>query len=177
MEEKKQENLPVQEEKKYRGKWWDGRLEQVFRYALLGMSEGDIATCMGIHSATFAKWKEKEEGFADALERGREKALGDVVNAFFKAAVGFSYEEEVAHSYKGVVTVTKVQRYSPPNVWAAAKILALRRPKDWSETHRMEVTNTNININKFDFTGISTEELQILKKIGMNQLMRNAGSS
>jgi len=172
-----EEALEVSGENKYIGKWTDERLDQVYKYALLGLSDAEIAGEMGITPATFSKWKVREKGFEQALERGRRKAVSEVVNAMYKAALGYYYEEEVVHCFKGQIFKTTVRKYSPPNVWIGARILSLREPKNWSETHKMEITNTNININKLDFSGITDDELLMLKKIGLNQLVRNAGNS
>lgn len=172
-----EDDLVVYEENKYIGKWTDQRCYQVYKYALLGLSDSEIAEEMKINPATFRKWKEREKGFADALDSGRRVAVADVRNAMQKAALGYYYEEEVVHCFKGKIFKTKVKKYAPPNVWIGAKILALREPKNWSETHRVEVTNTNININKLDFGDFTDEELLALKKIGLNQLARNAGNS
>lgn len=151
-------------------------LNEAYQLALLGLKDSELCQVWGITKSVFDGWK-KDEAFRSALERGRLQADSKVAMALFKRATGFSYYEDHITVYKGVPQVTRIERYVPPDAWSAVKWLGLKRPALWSETHKVDVTNTNININKFDFTGISDEELMMLKKIGLNQLTRNAQSS
>jgi len=53
--------------------------------------------------------------------------------------------------------------------------LSLRQRGEWSETQRVEITNTNINITKIDLTGFTTEQLKIMEEIGLKQLPKHDG--
>ena len=150
-------------------------LNEAYQLSLLGLKDSELCQVWGIDSHVLAGWK-KDKVFHDALERGRVKADAKVVTALFKRATGFSWYEDHLTVYQGKPTVTRIERYVPPDPWSAIKWLGIRQKALWNETHKVEMTNTNININKFDFTGISDDELMMLKKIGLNQLVRNAQS-
>ena len=165
------------EEIRYYGKWNGERLEEVYRYALLGLSEDKIAHAMGISISTFGKWKMEIPDFLQSLRDGQEKALAEVANSLYKLANGYYYDKEVEHVIRGEIVKTTIKEWCPPNAWAAARILSLRHPEKWSETHKIDITNTNININKLDLSGITDEQLRVLEQIQIKQLAKNAGTS
>lgn len=142
------------------------RPRMAFQLCILGLTLDQIADVMGVTTNTIASWKKKFPEFAEQLDRGRTRANAEVAHALYKRATGYTYEQEVVNFYQGVATKTTITKVVPPDPWSAVKFLAMRQPELWSQTHRIEHTNTNININKFDFSGISTEELELLRKIG-----------
>jgi hypothetical protein len=104
------------------------------------------------------------------LEEGKIIADSKVAASLYKRAVGFSFQEEVLHVIKGEVVRSVVTKHVIPDPWSAHKWLSARQPQLWTDTSKSETTHTNININKFDFNGLSTEELQLVEKIGLKQL-------
>ena len=151
-------------------------LREAKELALLGLANTQMCKVWGITQSKFNEW-EKDPRFREALEAGRTVADARVANSLFRRAIGMTWFEDHVKIVGGKAEKVRVERYTPPDPWACVKWLALRQPQRWSETKKMEMTNTNINVNKFDFTGISDEELIMLKKIGLNQLVRNAGTS
>ena len=104
----------------------------------------------------------------------RSRGLGDVYKRqLYKRATGFSYEEEVLHVIKGEVVRSVVTKHVIPDPWSAHKWLSARQPQLWTDTSKSEITHTNININKFDFNGLSTEELKLVERIGLRQIAQN----
>jgi hypothetical protein len=79
--------------------------------------------------------------------------------------------------YKDKPIIVKRRRFIPGDKWAQAKWLALRQRNKWSEVQRTEITQTNVNINKLDFSGFTEEEKRMLYSIGIKQLTQNIGNS
>jgi hypothetical protein len=152
------------------GLWYYDRLRQVHELALLGVTEEAMIKVMGIGATTFSRWKLEKEGFADALNEGRMVADARVAAALYKRATGYEVDEDHVSIFKGVAVVTTVRRHIPADPWSAARWLSLRQRAMWSETQRVEITNTNVNIHKLDTTGLSLEELKLLEGIGLKQL-------
>lgn len=155
-------------------KWTPKTCEQAYELALLGATDALMAKIFGIDVKTFEHWKRTKPELRDALERGKGEADSKVVAALFKRATGYTIKEQHVSIFKGVAVVTEVEREIIPDVAACLKWLAIRQRQTWSEVQRVETTQTHININKFDFSGLSTEEMLVIRKAGLLQLTENA---
>lgn len=159
-------------------RWNPDRIRQAYELALLGANDKQIANVMGIDIMTLDYWKRTKEDFREALNNGKTIADATVANSLFKCANGYMIKKHVVHVIKGKPVVTEYEEEVGPSAWAANKWLSIRQRPNWSETHRVEVTNTNVNINKFDFNVLSTEELKLMYSIGMKQIAQgNVGDS
>lgn len=167
-----EEIVQVPEEGREWCKWNEDRPREARELALLGLTDEVMAKVMGIGLATLESWKRKYPEFLEALSEGKLKADAKVAAALYKRAVGYKIKEDHVSIFKGEAIVTQVEKEIPPDPWSAARWLSLRQRALWSEAQRLEITNTNININKFDFTGISDEDMLVIKKIGLGQIRR-----
>lgn len=147
-------------------------LREVTQLCLLGHNDTEIADVLGIPLHRFNSWK-KYKPFLEAYNAGKDRADARVVESLYKRATGMEYFEEEARFFKGEPRVQMVRRYLPPDVNAADKWLQRRQPKKWSDRHSIDITNTNVNINKLDFTGITDEQLMLLRDIGLKQIQEN----
>lgn len=146
--------------------------------AMFGATEKQLATYWGVSLPTIALWKNTHEDFALALTQGKLKADIEVAKALYRNAVGFEYEEEVAFNNKGTIIKTMLKKQRLPDAWSEVKWLSLRQKELWSESQRLEVTNTNININRYEvLNGLSTDQLTLLEAIATKQLTEHVGNS
>jgi hypothetical protein len=150
-------------------KWNDDRSRQVKEIALLGATDEQMAKIMGIDINTLNLWKRTHHEFIEAMQAGKDLADIKIVKSWYKRAKGFWMWENHVCMYRGVVIQTPVRKYYPPDVMAATKWMALRQRTKWAEVTKIESTQTNININKIDFTGLSTDELLLMKQIHEKQ--------
>ena len=159
-------------------KWNDERCRQAYHYALLGATDRQLAEFMDVEIHTIDHWKETHPGFLQALREGKEVADAKAAKAFFKCVNGYEYEEDhVVVLRTGEIKVIRLKKYKGPDAWAANKWLSLRQKAVWSETQKIELTQTNIlNLNKFDFSKFTTEDLMVLKKLGLQQTLEVNGS-
>ena len=67
-------------------------------------------------------------------------------------------EQEIVHE--------PILKRFPPNVKAGVKWLESRQPAQWS--NRKEVNKTITHTAKLDFSGLSLEDLQVLKRLGVH---------
>lgn len=161
----------------YQVHWNPDRIRQAFQLALLGATDKQMAAVMDVDIQTFDYWKRTKEDFRDALRAGKTEANAKVAEALFKKATGFWQTEWHITNYKGNIIKTKYKKYYPPDTLAATKWLTIRERAVWADIQRTEIMQTNINIMKIDLSALSTEELMLAKKIGINQLMENAGAN
>lgn len=159
-------------------KWNDDRPRQAFECALLGVTDKELAHIMNVDVDTIERWKKKHPEFLEKLQEGKEVSDAKVAEAFYKCATGFYYDEQhISVDKLGKVTVTTIRKYKPPEAWAAKQWLTVRRRAEWSDTQRLEITQTNINITKVDISLFNTEELALMQKMGLKQLTENAGNN
>jgi hypothetical protein len=157
--------------------WNEDRTRQAFRLALLGATDREIAGVMGVDVCTIEYWKRTKPDFLEALNQGKLEADSRVAESIYRCAVGYEWEEEQAIAYKGEVTIVKVKRRKGPDAWAGMKWLNIRQRSRWADVSRTEVTQTNVNINKLDLSGMTVEELELIKSIGLKQIQQQVGEN
>lgn len=159
----------------------------VYRLALLGLKNDEMAPVFGISLRQFHYWLELHPEFREAMMRGKEQADGAVVAALYTSAVGFHVMEEVILSNRiktygedGKVIEehteplrVPVQKYYPPNVKAAIKWLEKRHPGEWGNLKTVNV-NHSLSIKPVDVKEYTDEELLILERVGMKQLVEHS---
>lgn len=106
-------------------------VKQVYQLALLGLTEDEMAKVIGVTRSTFSLWKTTQDGFSDAITRGKVIADGEVAASLRERAIGYSHPEVVITSYQGVITKTRVTRHYPPDTNAASIWLRNRQPARW----------------------------------------------
>lgn len=151
-------------------KYSDVMIEQVYRCALLGATDKEIAGILGVDINTFDFWKRDRPELKAALQRGKMEADSHVADALFKRAIGYEVEEVDIKMYKGKIIKTTYTKHFPPDSYAAVKWLTIRQRQHWADVKMTENVQANVNINTFDFSGLTTEELKVLKSIGLKQL-------
>lgn len=158
-------------------KWNSDLIHTAYLLALLGATDQQIADVMDVDPDTITRWKKNKPEFLEALNRGKLGADTKVVQAFYKCATGYYYEEDDVRVVRGEVIVSRIKKWKAADPWTCSKWLALRQRGNWSETTKIEINNTNLNINKLDLTGVTFEQLKMLRDIGLKQLTQNAGDN
>lgn len=153
--------------------WHSGRIEQAFGLALLGLTDDQMAAEMGVHPNTFQYWKKTNDEFLAKLNEGKIIADMRVVQGFYLNCLDRWVEEEEVHIYKGKPVVVKRKRFIPGDKWAQNKWLALRQRALWSESPKIEINQTNINLTKVEIGNLTVEELRLLQSIGMKALAQH----
>jgi hypothetical protein len=121
-------------------KYKEGMLDQIYKFALLGLTNDEIAAFLGIAGETFQLWCKTRPGVEDALFAGRELADAQVVRAMHQRAIGYSHPAVKIFFDKErgeIVRVPYTERY-PPDTAAAGRWLAARQGKRWKETQTIE---------------------------------------
>lgn len=153
-----------------------------YRHALHGLTDKEMATVFGIAEQTWYNWQAKHPTLTRAIQRGRIQADTKVAEALYKRAIGYEYEEEVAHVINGQVVVTKLKKHQPPHPTAVIFWLKNRtgRPHNiqefsWRDVYQSEVTGKdggpirteNINHTALDLSGLTDAELAVMESIGI----------
>ena len=163
-------------------------LDRVYRLALLGLIEKEIAVAFGVVEQTITNWKDKHPAFRAAMERGKLEADAKVAQALFNKACGYSHkdtkvqwvesdvfdeENNTWHKVGRWETIT-LTKYYPPDTGSAIFWLKNRsrsREVPWIEIARTELTGKDggpiatQEINRLDLSDLTDTELALLESI------------
>ena len=148
----------------------------VYHLALLGYTDKKIALAFQVEEDTIHTWKRNHPEFMKSMEMGKLQADSVVVENFYMNCIDRWVEQEEVHVVKGEIKKVKVRKFIQGDKWAQAKWMSLRQRGEWSEVARVEVMNTNVNINKLDFSGLSLEEVKLIEQIQLKQLSNSGGN-
>jgi hypothetical protein len=113
--------------------------KRVFKYALLGLTDKQIAPLFDISEDTFYEWKKKYLSFSESLRKGKEDADAKVVKALYKRATGYTQKSEKIFQFQGTPVRVPFDEIIVPDVGAAKIWLTNRQRDNWSE--RMDITS------------------------------------
>ena len=117
--------------------------EQVYKLALLGATDEQIADFFNVCEATLNNWKKQEPEFLESIKRGKIEADARVSESLYKRATGFEFEEtkQVVKGDKErarVIEKTVTKKHFPPDPTAAIFWLKNRQPGKWRDKQEIE---------------------------------------
>lgn len=121
-------------------------VEEVYKLALLNLTDKRIASYFNVDEATLNRWKLKYPEFCESLRDGKEKADATVAKSLYERAVGYEWTEEQAFKIKTgdnteKVEIVQVRKAVPPETAAITRWLTNRQRDTWTE--RTEVQNVH----------------------------------
>ena len=112
-------------------------------FALVGMTDGEIAGALKIDEATLYRWKNARPQFCEAIKTGRDRYDNEVVEkALRQRAAGYDYQEEVM-TREGPSVIT--QRFHGSDT-AAIFWLKNRQPERWRDRVETDIRAAVVNI-------------------------------
>lgn len=139
--------------------------DMAYKYALLGLTDAEMAKLFGVSEVTFNGWKKRYPTFLKSINSGKDIADAEVVHSLVERAKGFEFTEQVPTKVTEViyengkraksidkVIVTPVQRVVPPDTRAIQYWLNNRRRRrmpvaedekpdnSWAERHEIDHT-------------------------------------
>jgi hypothetical protein len=146
------------------------RLQDILKWKSEGMNDYSIAEKLGIHYNTLTKYKAAQHELSDLYIQAQDKRNCLVVNAVFKRAIGYDYEETTTEADKLTKTVTK---HVPGDVNAQKFHLINRDSEHWQPENRIE--NSHIIINNFQLPQLEADLAQIAEKRKALELQLGVG--
>jgi hypothetical protein len=151
----------------------------VYFFTLLGATDEQIAQALQVSIGAIETWKIKKPEFLESMRRGKLLADSKVAHSLYKSAIGYKYVDTVVltnrvkeYNKMGKVVkewteplLVKVVKKSAPNVTAAIKWLSARQPAMWGD--KIQVDNLFSISHQLDLSKFSTEELQVIHKLGI----------
>ncbi len=116
-------------------------LNQITKWAEMGLYGKQISHNMGISHKTLCEWQNAFPQLSEAIKNGRKVKDFEVENSLLQRATGYQYEEEVSelNEYGELVVVKKVLKSQAPDVAAQIFWLKNRQPELWRD--KVEVQN------------------------------------
>jgi len=122
------------------------RLDTVRCWKAKGLTDEEIAGNLGISQQSLIRYKHAHCELREALKTGKADADAQVINALFKRAVGFEYEEVETVSQKSArsktlrrARVRKTKKYILPDVVAQIFYLKNRCSGEWHDRQQHEI--------------------------------------
>ena len=102
-------------------------------WARRGLTDEQIASNIGICTATLYNWKANHVEILEALKKGKDVVDIQVENALLKRALGYEYEEVMAETSDDGIKRRVTKKFIPPDVTAQIYWLKNRRPEFWRD--------------------------------------------
>ena len=121
----------------------DEFVDQVYRLALLGLTDEEIAEFFQVNPDTIYAWDKAHPEFSESRARGKLPADGEIAAKLHHRARGYSHDAVKIFMPAGAaepVYAAYVEHY-PPDTQAATWWLKNRQPKLWKD--KSEVTGAD----------------------------------
>lgn len=140
-------------------------------WARMGLTDEEIAQKCKINVKTLYLWKLKHDPICKALKETKDIADMAVVNALYKRAVGYSYEEVTtverpnAEGYMTLVDRKAIIKHVAPDMVAQIFWLKNRQRIDWKNDHdKAQIDREKLELEKL-MTAAQIEKLEADKDI------------
>ena len=116
-----------------------------------GLTDAEIAKCMGVHQSTLYEWMTKFPEIKDALKKGRRPFIVEIEDTFFeKKLKGYFVDEEIVevteHPDKTKTTHRKkMKRWIPPDTTAMIFYFKCKKPKQYNDKLAFSADNEATN--------------------------------
>lgn len=107
--------------------------EQAYKLCLLGHTDEELAAFFEVHVSTIHQWKLDHPDFSDSIKKGKEIADGEVTQALYKSALGYSHPDVDIKVIDGNIVETPLIKHYPPNPTSMVFWLKNRQPKKWRD--------------------------------------------
>lgn len=125
--------------------------ELAYNYALLGVTDAQLAGFFDVTETTINNWKNDHPSFFESLKAGKVNSDALVAKSLFKRAIGFSVcEEKQEDGTNGSKTTTTTKDVAPDTA-AAIFWLKNRQPEIWRD--KKEVAFESGNVTPWDAIG------------------------
>ena len=119
--------------------------ELAYNYALLGVTDKQLAEFFSVAESTINLWKIEHPTFSESLKRGKGQADAMVAKSLFNRALGYSHPETKIATRDGQITDTlDVEKHYAPDPTAAIFWLKNRQPDIWRDKKEIVMDNTSV---------------------------------
>jgi transposase-like protein len=114
--------------------------EQAYKLCLLGATDKEMADFFGVSETTINNWKQQHPDFLESITRGKTMADANVAEKLYQRALGYEHDDVHVSNYQGVVTLTPIRKYYPPDTPAGSLWRRNRQSAKWRDKQDHEHT-------------------------------------
>lgn len=120
-------------------------VDKVYKLALLGATDKEMADIFDIVESTFNEWKLKYPKFSESLKKGKIEADANVSERLYKRALGYQYKE-ITKQYEGngenrkLIKDSVTTKTLAPDPTAQIFWLKNRRKNEWRDSKNIDHT-------------------------------------
>jgi hypothetical protein len=107
--------------------------DKVYKLALLGATDEEMADILDISESTLNKWKLDYPEFSESIKRGKVHADSNVANRLYQRALGFEHESEDIKVVDGKIVRVPITKIYAPDPTSAIFWLKNRQPNKWRD--------------------------------------------
>lgn len=160
----------------YKYGWEDRFITTIEVMVEKGMSQKDIARALKVSVSAVEKWARTKPEVKEAMERGRKEMVAKLEQNLLLLANGYEYEEDEIFMYRGEIIRERVIKKVQPNAFANLKLLQVKARGEWTDVKKLNVSGTVNMVSDIDMSDFTSDELDSLEKLGMQQLNQNNGT-
>ena len=154
-------------------KWKPEYIKMVYEICLLGANNAELAGIFGVTTTTLENWRKRFPEFEVSMLKGKDLADAKVAKALYKRATGYSHPDtHIVKRSDDTIIITPIIKYYPPDTAAVKFWLTNRQPDKWRDMSKTDINSQHLHLHQgVPLQDISTEELEIMEKVGMKKLM------
>lgn len=121
--------------------------DQARKLCLLGATDIEIASILGISTGTLDAWKKAHPSFLSSLKAGKEAADSNVADRLYKRAMGYTHDavKIFANPTTGAEQIVPFTEHYPPDTTACIFWLKNRQRARWRDRQEIDQTITNLS--------------------------------
>ena len=128
----------------------------------LGATDKDLAEMFNVNERTVNRWKTKHPEICQTIKTGKAIADEKVEHALFERATGYEHDDVHIMAINGQVVETPIVKRYPPDPTSMIFWLKNRKPKDWRDTVKTEITGTDGGPLAIELSKMTIEDLRNL---------------
>jgi hypothetical protein len=125
----------------------------------LGATDADLAKAFEVETSTIWRWSCTYPEFCSAIKVGKAACDDLIERSLFQRAKGFTYTATRVMQHQGEPVIVQYDEYLPPDPGACKQWLCNRRPDQWRDTNRTELTGKDGGAIEVEVTPISKFEI------------------
>lgn len=124
-------------------------IDLAYKYALLGITDAQLAEYFEVSERTLNTWKDKHPEFLQSLKAGKDVADAQVADKLFTRAMGYTYTEKKVVKVDGKIKEeVTIEKQVPPDTTAQIFWLKNRQSANWRDKQEVEHTGTVFKVTK-----------------------------
>lgn len=104
-----------------------------------GATDAELAEFFEVSERTLNTWKKVHPEFLLSIKGGKSVADSNVVKALYERAIGYSHPDSHVSNFQGVITVTPITKYYPPDTTACIYWTKNRIPEEWRDRQTVDL--------------------------------------